>query len=110
MKKVFVYFILFVGSMLSFLPETPPLVNAEREIPSYAKWGKLAMEKTKERYPDSQIYDYLHVGREKRLNSSVETFKLWVKEKDRKFEVLVHIEFDINTEKVLNVNFKEVSQ
>jgi hypothetical protein len=110
MKKLFVYFIFFVGSMLSFSPETTPVVNAEKETPSHARWGKLAMEKTKERYPNSQIYDYLHVGREKRLNSSVETFKLWVKEKDRKFEVFVHIEFDTNTEKVLNVNFKEVSK
>ncbi|MEM1503725.1 DUF3889 domain-containing protein [Domibacillus sp. 8LH] len=57
-------------------------------VPPHASWGKLAMEKAKERYPNSQVYDYLHVGREKRLNSSVETFKLWIKENNRKFEVL----------------------
>lgn len=31
--------------------------------PPYAKWGKLAVEKTKEQYPKAEIIDYLHIGR-----------------------------------------------
>ena len=31
--------------------------------PPYAKWGKLAVEKTKEKYPKAEIIDYLHIGR-----------------------------------------------
>ena len=32
-------------------------------VPPYAKWGKLAVEKTKEQYPKAEIIDYLHIGR-----------------------------------------------
>jgi Protein of unknown function (DUF3889) len=79
-------------------------------IPSYAKWGRLAMEKTKERYPEAQIIDYLHIGREESGDTSTERFKLWLKGKDREFGVLVNIRFDSKTEQLKQISFSEVSR
>ncbi|MGP0690436.1 DUF3889 domain-containing protein [Priestia aryabhattai] len=36
-------------------------VNVEKAIPSHTKWGKVAMQKTTERYSSAKIYDYLYV-------------------------------------------------
>lgn len=82
----------------------------QKPIPPYAKWGKIAMEKTHEKYPQAQIIDYLHVGRTTGPNTTTEKFKLWLKGKDREFGVFVDIEFDTKTEKVLKVTFKETSR
>lgn len=82
-------------------------VNAQQKpIPPYAKWGRLAMEKTHEKYPNAQIVDYLHIGRTTGATSSVEKFKLWLKEGQREFGVFIDIEFDNKTEKVLKVTFR----
>lgn len=83
-------------------------VNAQQKpTPPYAKWGKLAMEKTHEKYPNAQIVDYLHIGRVTGSTSSVEKFKLWLKEGQREFGVFIDIQFDNKTEKVLKVTYKE---
>ncbi|SCC09026.1 Protein of unknown function [[Bacillus] enclensis] len=79
-------------------------------IPSYAKWGRLAMKKTKERYPQAQIIDYLHIGREDSGGISTEKFKLWLKGKDKEFGVLVNIRFDTKTEQLKQISFSEVSR
>jgi Protein of unknown function (DUF3889) len=90
------------GSVINILT-----VNAESNVPSYAKWGRMAMQKTKERYPHAKIYDYLHVKREQKGQYSLETFKLWLNENNNKFEVMVNIKFETNTEKTLNVSVKK---
>jgi hypothetical protein len=82
----------------------------EVQVPSYAKWGQMAMQKTKEKYPTADIIDYLHIGREKGEKSSIEKFKLWVKEDNKEFGVIVTIEFDNETEKVIDISFKETSR
>src|SRR5690625_6094740 len=53
---------------------------------SYAKWGKLAMKETKQKYPDAQIIDYLHRGRQKRGDAMVEMFKLWLRGENRELD------------------------
>ncbi|MEG9298499.1 DUF3889 domain-containing protein [Mangrovibacillus sp. Mu-81] len=79
-------------------------------VPSYAKWGSLAMQKTKERYPEAKIIDYLHIGREDSDGYSTEKFKLWLKEKDKEFGVQINISFDPETEELEEISFKEVSR
>ncbi|WP_175989277.1 YqzG/YhdC family protein [Bacillus sp. Marseille-Q1617] len=79
-------------------------------VPSYAKWGRIAMQKTKERYPEAQIIDYLHIGREDGADYSTEKFKLWLKGKDKEFGVLINIRFDPKTDELKQVSFKEVSR
>ncbi|HDX9579848.1 YqzG/YhdC family protein [Bacillus cytotoxicus] len=77
--------------------------------PPYAKWGKIAVQMTKEKYPQADIIDYLHIGRRQKTgNVSVEKFKLWLRDKSGKeFGVFVDVEFDVQTEKFINISFKE---
>jgi len=79
-------------------------------IPSYAKWGQIAIHKTKERYPQANIVDYLHIGRSKDENTSEEKFKLWLKENNKEFGVFVNIIFDNKTEQIIEVNFRETTR
>jgi hypothetical protein len=89
----------------------PPISIAQQKpIPPYAKWGKIAMKKTHEKYPQAQIVDYLHVGRTSGPQSSVEKFKLWLKEPQKEFGVFIDIEFDNNTEKILSVKYQETTR
>ncbi|WP_409176861.1 YqzG/YhdC family protein [Brevibacillus fortis] len=76
--------------------------------PPYAKWGRLAMQETMKRYPNAQIVDYLHVGRKQKTpTTSEETFKLLLQEGNRRWALLVHIEFVNQTEEVVNISYEE---
>lgn len=76
--------------------------------PPYAKWGRLAMQETMKAYPQAKIVDYLHVGRkEKTPTTSEETFKLLLQEGNRKWALLVHIEFEKKTERVVEIRMEE---
>ncbi|CAM4252262.1 hypothetical protein BAMA_06755 [Bacillus manliponensis] len=79
--------------------------------PPYAKWGKIAVQKTKEKYPKAQIIDYLHIGRKpKTIRISVEKFKLWLKEGEKEFGVFVDVEFETKTEQFLKISFQETDR
>ncbi|MGX2961329.1 DUF3889 domain-containing protein [Peribacillus sp. JNUCC 23] len=80
-----------------------------KPIPSYAKWGVFATKKTQEKYPNARILDYLHIGRISEPQSSTEKFKLWLKDNGREFGVLINIQYDNETGRVINVTFKETS-
>ncbi|WP_243549392.1 DUF3889 domain-containing protein [Priestia megaterium] len=95
--------ILFIFTPFLNSPHNINTVNAEKAIPSHAKWGKIAMQKATEKYPSAKIYDYLHVERVQKRNYSVETFKLWLSEDNKKFEVIVTIHFDTKSEKISNI-------
>lgn len=87
---------------------TVTLATPANAQPPYAKWGRLAMEQTKQKYPHAQIVDYLHVGRiQKTPTTSEETFKLLLQEGNRKWALLVHIEFESQTEKVVRITYEE---
>nr|WP_251028972.1 DUF3889 domain-containing protein [Bacillus sp. ISL-18] len=83
MKKLLIclFITVIVGFNNLFLHYFITTTNAQQKpIPPYAKWGKITMQKTKEKYPQAKIIDYLHIGRDKGENTSVEKFKLWLKE------------------------------
>ena len=101
--------LLFI-SFYSTQIELPTLAQTKQEIPSYAKWGRLAMQETQTKYPNADIIDYLYEGSELKDDSTIEKFKLWLKEPDKEFGVLVRIEFTSKTEKVLNITFEETSK
>ncbi|MFD1851026.1 YqzG/YhdC family protein [Oceanobacillus bengalensis] len=86
-------------------------INKQNEgIPSYAKWGRLAMQETKAKYPNDQIVDYLHIGSERKGETTIEKFKLWLKGTDKEFGVFIDIEFNTKTEEVLSVTFTETDR
>lgn len=99
--------LLLASGVLNVSGYTLP-AHAESKIPGYAKWGRMAMQKTNEKYPNADVVDYLHIGKETKGTFSTEKFKLWLKEKNKEFGVLVEIEYDHKTEQVLRVDFQEV--
>jgi hypothetical protein len=82
----------------------------QKPIPPYAKWGQIALQKTKEKYPEANIIDYLHIGRDIGENTSVEKFKLWLKQNNKEFGVFVDIIFDNKTKQIIKVKFRETTR
>lgn len=80
---------------------------AERPEPAYAKWGRLAMETAKEKYPRAKILDYLHIGREKKPTTDIERFKLWVEDGGKEFGLYIDIEFDSKTDRVIRITTRK---
>ena len=109
MRKTFIAL-----GMLTIITSTPAhvqiLANAQQEVPAYAKWGKLAVQETQAKYPTTNIIDYLHEGSESIGNSTIEKFKLWLKDSDHEFGVFVRIEYITATEKVVGIEFQETSR
>lgn len=86
------------------------VLHAQQEIPSYAKWGSLAVRKTKERYPDAVIVDYLHIGKEYGMMNSTEKFKLWLRRDGKEFGVFIDIQFETESEKLIDIKFRETDR
>ena len=109
MRKTFIAFGIFltVNTVLTHIPST---VQAQQEIPSYAKWGKIAIEETQAKYPNANIIDYLHEGSETKGNSTIEKFKLWLKDGEKEFGVFVRIEYTTQTEAVVKIDLQETSR
>ncbi|MCG7345700.1 YqzG/YhdC family protein [Sporosarcina sp. ACRSL] len=105
--------IMALGLLMAAYPSLiyiPNLTPAQQENPAYAKWGMLAIKETKQKYPDANIIDYLHVGSETNGDTTIEKFKLWLKEDRHEFGVFVNITFNTETGKFLKINFQETSK
>ena len=80
------------------------------EIPAYAKWSQIAIKETKIKYPNADIIDYLHEGSESNADSTIEKFKLWLKDSDKEFGVFVRIKYMKETEEIVYIKFHETSR
>ncbi|MGM9949937.1 MAG: DUF3889 domain-containing protein [Lysinibacillus sp.] len=109
MRKILLAIGLFIAAALA-VTYIPMLMNAEQETPSYEKWGKLAVEHIKEKYPNASLIDYLYVSRKTEQEATIETFKLWLREGSREFGVYVYIKFETATEEVIDIDTREESQ
>ena len=110
MKRFFTCFLIGFIFVIAYcnLNTSPSVVHAQ---PPYAKWGKLAVQKTKEKYPQAQIIDYLHIGRKpKTVNITTEKFKLWLRENGKEYGVFVDVDFDTKTDKFLKITFQKTSR
>lgn len=111
MRNLFIFIALGIVLAVNSAPSHPSTIaHAQPETPSYAKWGQLAMKETKSKYPNADIIDYLHEGSESEGDSTIEKFKLWLKEGDREFGVFVRIEYTTETEKVVEIELEETSR
>ncbi|MBT2729900.1 DUF3889 domain-containing protein [Bacillus sp. ISL-75] len=113
MKKILISLyisLLFISVSVHPLTSIHKVSAQHKPIPSYAKWGTLALKKTHEKYPHAKIIDYLHIGRTSGPQTSTERFKLWLKENNREFGVFINIEFNKETEKVLKITFEETTR
>ncbi|MCM3586737.1 YqzG/YhdC family protein [Mesobacillus maritimus] len=104
MKVVKSIFILFLMEVL-FLA-----AGIDAQVPPYAKWGQVAMKETKKKYPQADIVDYQHIGRETGTSTSIEKFKLWLKEDTKEFGVLIDITFDNKSEEIIKIDFSETTR
>lgn len=101
---------------LSFFPIQPVSIIAGdmpsllEEAPPYAKWGRVAMQATKEKYPSAAIVDYLHIGREIKNDTVTEKFKLWLRGKEKEFGVYINIHFEQKTDKIIEITFEETDR
>lgn len=103
---------MFTGSFFTF-DTTISTVHAQppkKPVPEYAKWGRLAMKKTQKRYPMAQLIDYLHMGRDKKNGTTIERFKIWMRQGNREFGAFVTISFDTKTEEVKNILIVETDR
>ncbi|WP_408009279.1 YqzG/YhdC family protein [Pseudalkalibacillus sp. A8] len=98
---------LFFGENTIVMNNSNNMLNESQQVPSYAKWGQIAVQRTKEKYPDVAIIDYLHIGRESGTKFSTEKFKLWLKEDNKEFGVFVDIKFNNVTEQIIDITFEE---
>lgn len=112
MRKTFILLgtALILITCNSALSHFSTIAQSNQEIPSYAKWGQLAMKETQSKYPNAKIIDYLHQGSESKGASTIEKFKLWLKDDDKEFGVYVRIEYTTETEKVIDIEFEETSR
>jgi len=109
LRKTFIALGIF--TLVSSAPtDIPTIAHAQEEIPAYAKWGKLAIKETQSKYPNANIIDYLHEGSESNGDSTIQKFKLWLKDGDNEFGVVVRIEYTTETEKVVTIEFEETSK
>lgn len=107
MKKI-VIALGIIAPTLSFSTHIPTIAPAQQEIPAYAKWGQLAIKETKAKYPNANIIDYLHEGSESKENSTIEKFRLLLKENDKEFGVSVKIEYTTETNELVNIQIQEI--
>jgi Protein of unknown function (DUF3889) len=111
MRKLFIGILIsiFLSNGVYHLKVNNVVYAQQKPIPSYAKWGVLAMKRTQERYPKAQIYDYLHLGRTSTDQTSTERFKLLLKQNNKEFGVIISIEFNNKTEKIIKITFTETT-
>ncbi|GIO16435.1 hypothetical protein J19TS2_59900 [Cohnella xylanilytica] len=85
----------------------PGLPANARAEPSYAKWGRIAMQETRSRYESASIVDYLHAGR-RNLSPHLaeERFRLWLRRDGREFGVNVAVRFDPADDRLIAVLFE----
>ncbi|WP_088068971.1 DUF3889 domain-containing protein [Gottfriedia luciferensis] len=112
MKKTSRTLFVFMFLFCIFIKLHPVIAEPVYE-PPYAKWGKIAVLRTIEKYPQADVVDYLHIGREQKNSTvSLEKFKLWLRMKDgsREFGVFVNVEFDPRTDKYLGITYTETDR
>lgn len=105
------FFVMLGFSVVLFAVSTylPTSVYAQQEIPAHAQWGKIAIKETQAKYPQAKILDYLYEGSEVKGDTTIEKFKFWIKLSDKEFGVQVRIKYVTNTNKLVKVEFQEIT-
>ena len=106
-------FLLVLGLSLSVFAPSTSVANItppQQEVPAYAKWGVLALKEIQQKYPDANVLDYFHIGSETKDDTTIEKFKLWLKDDRHEFGVFVNITFTTKTGDVLKIEFQETDR
>jgi len=71
-------------------------------VEAYGPWGVKGMEATRKRYPNANIRDYRHIGRQ-----AAETFRYELEENGKAWTVHAIVVFDPQTNELISVELKE---
>lgn len=85
-------------------------VQQHQQEPAYAKWGVIAIKETIQKYPNAALIDYLHIGRTTQGDTTIEKFKLWLKDDQHEFGVFITITYKTETGDFLKIDFKETDR
>lgn len=94
---------MLVGAI--FAIAVPAAAHAE---PAYAKYGRIAMQETANRYPDADIIDYKYEGHFAAGAMAEERFRLWLRGGMSEFGVRVHVFVAEDTGQVRDVRIEEL--
>lgn len=89
-----------------------PASFASAQIPSYAKWGKTAIEETTKKYPNQSVTDYRYDG--KVFISDVREqydFEFTLKKEDgQSREIRVYVLVNPKADQVIDVKYDEIEE
>lgn len=98
-----------IGLFITTYSSHAPIVEVVQEnAPAYAKWSRLAIKQTQEHYPQASIIDYLYIGSAQNDGTTVATFRLWLREGEREYGIVVRVAYITETEKLESVKFHEI--
>ncbi|MGB8001858.1 MAG: DUF3889 domain-containing protein [Anaerobacillus sp.] len=103
-KNVIISICLFVCMLI-------PLSHVEAQVPSYAKWGKTAIEETTKKYPDQKVTDYRYDG--KVFISDVREqydFEFTLKTNGQSREIRVYVLVNPKNDQLIDVLFDEIEE
>lgn len=107
MKIVIRTLLLTVAICSSYGVSTDSVPTLHAAQPEYAKWGRIAMQQASDKYHAS-IIDYKHIGRSiVKAGVAEEKFKLWLRDNDREFGVLITIQFYTANDQIITIRFEE---
>ncbi|WP_432353619.1 DUF3889 domain-containing protein [Sporosarcina sp. A2] len=92
----------------SYSPHEQITEVVQNETPTYAKWSRLAIKQTQTNYPQASVIDYLYMGSTQNSSSTVATFRLWLREGEREYGVVVRVTYVTETDKLESVKFHEI--
>lgn len=88
--------------------QTPADMDSSLTHKDYAKWGKMALAETKEKYPNSRVSDYQYDTRNISPDGTItDTFDFTVYQKDRKHLVKVGVMHDDKS--LIDMKFEEMN-
>jgi Protein of unknown function (DUF3889) len=88
--------------------QSPTNMDTTLEETDYAKWGKIALKETKEKYPDSRISDYQYDTRRVSPDGTITDFFDFTVIQDNK-KRLVKVGVMHTNERLIDMKFEEIS-
>ncbi|ARK26231.1 hypothetical protein SporoP37_08010 [Sporosarcina sp. P37] len=107
MRKLSMALGIFMAGGSAYI-DVPVAAASAVETPAYAKWSRLAVKQTMHKYPLAEVTDYLHIATNTHGVTGVEKFRLWLREDDREFAVLVTVTYSAETGKFIKIDFQEL--
>ena len=103
-KNIIISICLFVCLLI-------PVSHVGAELPSYAKWGKVAIEETTKKYPEQNVTDYRYDG--KVFISDVReqyNFEFTLKTNGQSREIRVYVLVNPKSDQLIDVLYDEIEE